>query len=342
MLCLAFACNGNRADTAPGEHLRSPDGRDAYIAAAATEDDASPRTGSTSSGSSGAGSSGARPTGDAPMPGIVENDGGPDSFVRFAVIGDYGLDSDYEEAVARLVTSWNPAFVITTGDNNYFSGSADTIDENIGKHYGRFIGNYKGVYGRGSPTNRFWPSAGNHDWGSPNLQAYRDYFTLPGNERYYDVDQGLVHLYAIDSFEADPDGTSMDSIQANWLKDRLSKSTACFDVVYFHYPPYSSGSFHGSTPGMRWPFEAWGTEVVMTGHEHFYERLQVGGIPYLTVGLGGASPYGFALPLSQSRFRYNGDFGALRVTADRHAIQFEFINVHNRVVDSFIQRKECP
>ena len=36
---------------------------------------------------------------------------------------------------------------------------------------------------------------------------------------YYDVDLGLVHLYAVDSDSHEPDGTSASSKQAMWLKD---------------------------------------------------------------------------------------------------------------------------
>ena len=73
---------------------------------------------------------------------------------QFAVIGDYGTDTANELAVANLVKSWDPAFVITAGDNNYDVGSAATIDRNIGKYYQEFIGSYVGTYGPGSPTNR--------------------------------------------------------------------------------------------------------------------------------------------------------------------------------------------
>src|SRR5690606_14874540 len=47
---------------------------------------------------------------------------------RFAVIGDFGDSGPDEEAVADLVKSWGVDFVVTTGDNNYFSGKAETID----------------------------------------------------------------------------------------------------------------------------------------------------------------------------------------------------------------------
>jgi len=245
------------------------------------------------------------------------------STIRFAVFGDYGDDSADEARVAALVKSWNVDFVVTTGDNNYPSGDASTIDAHVGKYYASFIGGYHGAYGPGSPVNRFWPSPGNHDWGT-GLGAYVDYFTLPGNERYYDVDLGLVHLYAIDSDPHEPDGATAESKQGDWLKARLASSHACYDVVYFHHPPYSSAR-HGSTEAMRWPFKAWGAEVVFAGHDHTYERLEVDGIPYFVCGLGGAEKYGFyGTPLPQSHVRFNDDYGAMLVTATPEAITYEF------------------
>ena len=38
--------------------------------------------------------------------------------ICFAVIGDYGKSGEDELAVANMVKSWNPDFIITTGDNN--------------------------------------------------------------------------------------------------------------------------------------------------------------------------------------------------------------------------------
>ena len=99
--------------------------------------------------------------------------------VRFAVIGDYGQAGPPAEAVARLVQSWNPDFVVTTGDNNYPRGEARTIDGNIGRYYHGFIAPYRGRYGPGADRNRFFPTLGNHDWATAGAQAYFDYFAPP-------------------------------------------------------------------------------------------------------------------------------------------------------------------
>jgi hypothetical protein len=256
------------------------------------------------------------------------------------VIGDFGADTSAEAKVAALVKGWKPDAVVTVGDDNYPSGEAATIDKNIGKHYQEFIGNYRGTAGPGSATNKFWPSPGNHDWVS-GLTPYLDYFTLPGNERYYDVDLGLVHLYAIDSDPHEPDGNTATSVQGTWLKDRLAASRSCFDLVYFHHPPLSSGD-HGSNAFMAWPFESWGTEGVLSGHDHHYERLQVGGIPYFVNGLGGAGIYPLeSPPLPQTQFRYDVKHGAMLITATSTGITYEFWTHDGIKIDSHTVAKTC-
>lgn len=254
---------------------------------------------------------------------------------KFAVIGDYGMNNSAEAEVAALIRGWTPDFIITTGDNNYPSGSADTIDANIGKYFHDYIYPYVGSYGSGADLNRFFPSLGNHDWNTTNAQPYLDYFTLPGNERYYDFVWGPVHFFALDSDEHEPDGVNAGSVQAAWLKQGLAASTSPWNIVYTHYPPYSSGSFHGSIDWMRWPFAAWGADALLAGHDHLYERLLVDGIPYFTDGAGGAGLYGFGAPLPESQSRYNANYGAMLVTASEREIMFEFYNRVGKLIDSY-------
>ena len=130
--------------------------------------------------------------------------------ITFGVIGDYGSDTIPTRQVASLVRSWQSQFVITLGDNNYPVGSAVTIDRHIGQFYHEFIGQYKGRYGYGAVTNRFFPCLGNHDWLTTNAQPYLDYFTLPDNERYYTFRRGAVQFFCLDSDKNEPHGTSPD------------------------------------------------------------------------------------------------------------------------------------
>ncbi len=256
--------------------------------------------------------------------------------IRFAAVGDYGVDNANEAAVATLINSWNPDFVITTGDNNYLSGEASTIDQNIGQYYQQYIFPYTGIYGAGSPYNRFFPALGNHDWDNTILapsQPYTDYFTLPGNERYYEFVSGPVHFFVIDSDTREPDGTSSVSTQALWLQAQLAAATEPWKVVYMHHPPYSSGS-HGSQTYMQWNFQGWGADAVLSGHDHTYERLEVNGFPYFVNGLGGQTIYPFGPILPESKVTYNGDFGAMLVSADASQITFQFIDINGTVIDT--------
>lgn len=260
---------------------------------------------------------------------------------RFAVIGDYGASDPREADVAALVKGWNPDIILTAGDNNFPTGEASTIDLNVGQYYHDYIFPYLGSYGAGAATNRFFPTLGNRDWGNtfPNptgAQPFLDYFTLPGNERYYTFTNGPVQFFALSSDPNEPDGTLPTSTQGNWLQQELLASTATYKVVYFHHPPYSSTSWSESAD-MRWPFQAWGATAVVTANAHNYERL-IGdnNFPYFVNGLGGndaLDPYDDIEPGSQ--LRYNADNGALFVTADETQMQFQFITRTGVVIDSY-------
>jgi hypothetical protein len=254
--------------------------------------------------------------------------------VRFAVIGDYGSGDQNAAAVASLVQGWSPDFVITVGDNNYPSGAGATIDDNIGQFYHEYIHPYTGTYGEGASVNRFFPTLGNHDWDTPGAGPYLDYFSLPGNERYYDFVWSPVHFFALDSDSREPDGVNASSTQADWLQARLAAASEPWKIIYMHHPPYSSG-LHGSITWMRWPFQDWGASAVLSGHDHTYERIQIDAFPYFVNGLGGGARYFFGIPVEGSQVRYNADYGAMLVEATAEAITFQFITQAGEIVDTF-------
>jgi hypothetical protein len=263
----------------------------------------------------------------------------------FALIGDFGADSTgngaKELAVANLVKSWSPSYIVTVGDNNYDTGSASTIDQNIGKYYQEFIANYTGSYGpgAGSSLNRFFPVPGNHDWGSVSsggsITPYLNYFTLPGpgvtvpspnpntNERYYTFIRGDAQFFMLDSDVNEPDGTSSHKTQGQWLRNAMLASTAKYKLVVLHHAPYSSGSSHGSEERMQWPFKHWGATAVFAGHDHTYERLDVNGLPYIVNGIGGKSLYTFTTPVAGSQVRYSADYGATKATITSSQLTLE-------------------
>lgn len=255
---------------------------------------------------------------------------------RFAAIGDYGYAGPAERDVANLIKSWNPDFIITLGDNNYDLGDSTTIDQNIGQYFHDYIYRYRGAYGPSASTNRFFPSLGNHDYYTRNGEPYRVYFTLPGNGRYYDFVRGDVHFFVLDSDPAEPDGITVGSKQARWLRAGLAASTAPWRVVYLHHAPYSSGK-HGSTTDLQWPYRAWGASVVLAGHDHHYERLAVDGLTYFVNGLGGRSIYSYTgQPLAASQKHFNGDYGAMLLSASPDSLSLRFYTRRRVLVDSYV------
>jgi hypothetical protein len=269
----------------------------------------------------------------------------------FAVVGDFGTGDSIESAVADLVKSWDPQFIITTGDNRYY---ATNYDLTCGRDYCEFIaGAVPGTYcsGNGSSLNAFFPSTGNHDYtNAGGINEYLSYFDLPGtgiqtsgtsgSERYYDFIMGPVHFFVIDSYDAIANGTL--TAQQTWLHDQLASSTARWKIVYFHHAPYSSCINHGSILEMRWPFAQWGADAVLSGHDHTYERLDYDSIPYFVNGLGGATIYSFSTLLSGSRMHYNAEHGAQRIIADDTTLTFSFINTDGVTIDEYELFKVMP
>ena len=243
-------------------------------------------------------------------------------LVRFAVIGDFGQAGPHAKAVAALVASWHPDFIVTTGDNNYPNGARSTMAANVLQYYGKYV-----------KQRRFFPALGNHDWRS-GIQPYLDTFDLPGNERYYDVVRGPVHLFILDSDWHEPDGIGANSKQAQWLRQGLAAAHEPWKLVVLHHPPYSSGP-HGSNPKRQWPFADWGATAILSGHDHAYERLLRDGIVYFVNGLGGISRYEFNEPVPGSVVRYNANYGAMLVEANAGHITFQFINIQGKVIDTY-------
>jgi tartrate-resistant acid phosphatase type 5 len=256
----------------------------------------------------------------------------------FAVIGDFGVDNRHERDVADLVASWNPSFIVTVGDNHYKKRDATgarAFSKSVGDYYGEWL------------DGAFFPALGNHDYDvKPAPKAYTDYFDLPGggltntsgNERYYDFVQGPIHFFVVNSNPEELHGTGSSSKQAKWLKRQLKASSSKCNVVVAHHPPYSSDGEHGPARYMRWPFAEWGADVVLSGHNHGYERVMRNGIVYFTNGLGGATRYDFGSRTTGSKVRYMSDWGAQKVTITDTAIVFEFYNVSGERIDRYSVR----
>ncbi|HWB19973.1 MAG TPA: metallophosphoesterase [Phycisphaerales bacterium] len=270
---------------------------------------------------------------------------GPDS-ITCAVIGDYGDNSPAEASVAALVNNTiRPQFILTTGGNNALSHSFADYDLVVGQFYHQYLFPYIGIYGAGAASeNNFFPAPGNQDWDGDNLAGFLNFFSLPGNERYYDFIRGPVRFFVVDSDPREPDETNYPSAQAFWLRKGLESSTSAFNIVIFHHPAFSSGTVNGPSSWMQWPFKLWGADAVISGDDHVYERLDFGGIPFFVVGASGQPLDSFATPLPQSILRYSADFGAMKISADASHLTFDVYSLAagGSIIDSLTITPDQP
>jgi hypothetical protein len=126
-----------------------------------------------------------------------------------------------------------------------------------------------------------------------------------------------------------------------WLRRALRGSSARWRVVFFHHPPFSTAVHDAPATWMRWPFRAWGADLVVSGHQHCYERVRRGGLTYVVNGLGGHSWIYDNMecpPVGGSQARFNSRHGAMLLRANDTALRGAFFDVEGRLVDDFAVR----
>jgi 3',5'-cyclic AMP phosphodiesterase CpdA len=200
---------------------------------------------------------------------------GKPKSVKFAVIGDGGTGERPQYDIAGQMLDYHNQFpfdfVLMLGDNIYGKQSAEDFKRKFEDPYAALLG--AGV--------KFFASLGNHD--GTNERLYKP-FNMDG-KRYYSFKKGDAEFFALDSNYMDPE-------QLDWIKKQLSGSGARWKICFFHHPLYSDGRMHGPDLDLRKRleplFQQYGVQVVLAGHEHFYERIQPhNGINYFVLGNSG-------------------------------------------------------
>ena len=199
-----------------------------------------------------------------------------DGSFRFGVLGDFGTGKkeQYElgEQMARLYTRFKYGHVVLVGDNLY--GSERPQDFKV-----KFELPYKPLLDAGV---KFYASLGNHD---AREQRYYKPFNMDGKLYYSFSPAPDVRFFMLESTYPVPE-------QIAWVEQELKASSSKWKIPVFHHPLYSSGDRHGSDMSLRQVLEPlflkYGVSVVLTGHDHFYERVKPQkGIVYFVVGSGG-------------------------------------------------------
>jgi acid phosphatase type 7 len=189
-------------------------------------------------------------------------------------------------------------------------------------------------------------TVGNHE----NGRMYYDELVLPknamGNSHYYSFDYGSVHFIAINSRENCEDPTSE---QYRWIREDLASPAArraAFRVAFFHDPPYCSRGEHESSYSIRETLcpllEAAKVDLVVNGHNHFYERSNpINGITYVVAGAAGAPLYDFHSTETFTAYRESVPHGCV-VTVSGDTLRMIMIREDGRVRDSLTIASRTP
>ena len=197
--------------------------------------------------------------------------------VKFAIIGDNGTGDKAEYDIAdklKVAHEKFPfTFVVMMGDNLYGGEAPQDFDKKFEKPYKPLLD--AGV--------KFYATLGNHD--DPARQISYEKFNMGGKHYYTFKPKEGVRFFSLDS-------NYMDKKQLDWFEGELKASGSAWKIAYFHHPIYSSGEKHGSNLELRNAIEPvmvkYGVDVVMTGHEHFYEHIKPQqGINYFIIGSSG-------------------------------------------------------
>lgn len=249
--------------------------------------------------------------------------------VRFAVIGDNGTGEQPQYDIAAEMEAYENVvhyqFVIMMGDNIYGGHKPKDFER-------KFETPYKPLL---DADVKFYACLGNHDNSDETL--YKP-FNMNG-QRYYTFKKGDVQFFALDS-------NYMDPTQLDWIQQQLRESNAKWKIAFFHHPLYSDGRFHGPDVDLRnqlMPiFEKYGVNVVMSGHDHVYERFKPeSGIYFFLVGNSGELRY--------HNLRHDSDIMAAGFDTDRtfmlveiggDKLYFQTITRTGQTVDSGVLQKQ--
>jgi 3',5'-cyclic AMP phosphodiesterase CpdA len=242
--------------------------------------------------------------------------------------------TDGDEATAKLVEGIDGATVLTLGDNAYPEGSAEDFEECYEPTWGQF-------------KNRIKPVPGNHEYYTEGARGYFEYFGEAAGdpeEGYYSYELRSWHVVALNSNCGEAQiRCSPSSTQVRWLEEDLAANAdeegGC-TLAYMHHPRFSSGEEHGSYETVEPMWEALyeaGAEMVLSGHEHNYERFAPQdpsgkadpqrGIRQFVVGTGGgASDYPILEPLANSEVQNDESYGVLKLTLRPKGYEWRFLS----------------
>jgi 3',5'-cyclic AMP phosphodiesterase CpdA len=194
--------------------------------------------------------------------------------LNLAVAGDIGDSGVRLDATARAITELDarqPVDVLAlVGDNAYPTGDPAELRDTVFRPFRDLL----------HGGTELLAVLGNHDVMQGHAAGQVAALGMPG--RWWARHEGDVLIVGLDSTRPD------DRDQRAWLERTLAAATEPWRIVMLHHPPYSAG-YHGSDKAVRRAFvplfERYGVQLVLSGHDHDYQRsVPIDGVTYVVTG----------------------------------------------------------
>jgi hypothetical protein len=239
-----------------------------------------------------------------------------------------------------LMMKMDLSAILPLGDTQYEDGTLD-------KH----LRSFHPTWGRLKSLMR--PVVGNHEYRVPGAAGYFDYFNGvgvhdgpagPRDKGYYSYDLGKWHLVALNSQCSHPTADNPNagdcaagSPQEQWLRADLAANPARCTLAYMHHPLLSSGlrDFNSRVQPLFQALYDAGVDVLLTGHDHAYERFApmdaaanrdgARGVRQFVAGLGGKNQQRQLHSLANTEVRENTAFGVLELTLRPSGYEWQYV-----------------
>jgi tartrate-resistant acid phosphatase type 5 len=267
--------------------------------------------------------------------------------LRFIVFGDWGRngeDNQKETALemGAVAKSFDPAFIISTGDNFYPNGVRSTMDHN-------WIASFENIYTAHSLQRDWWVVLGNHDY-KGSTQAEIDYTNVDRKwnmpDRYFskiffiggDSTKGVMFVFIdttplISEYYHGTDHSVRNqdtAMQRKWIEKTLGEAPAYvkWKFVVGHHPLWTGGGRMKAPESvemkklLRPIFEKYHVNAYICGHDHNLQYIKPDGFTHYFVSGAGSETARVMLHPEGGKFaRSENGFMDFTITNDNMDVQ---------------------
>ena len=261
----------------------------------------------------------------------------PAGAVRVAAVGDIHPPSASSTSAATAAEAAKADLILGLGDYQYQSGTMADFNAYFDKDWGPLV---RKMYPVLAPTHdQDWRAADPlRYFNGGGAHGYRSPVTLKPLTPY-SFDRGAWHVVVLPDACARVRGCDLAAITA-WLKADLERHRTRCTVAAWHQPYFASSTeqhdpFDAVRPWVDLLY-AHRVDVVLTGHQHAYERFapqdaarraDPRGPQAFVVGTGGIGLYPFTSTAPNSVTRQASTYGVLNLTLRDGSYDWRFVPV---------------